>query len=142
MDQDGGEHDEREELEELRLPVLEGGLAEFHDEPAGLDGLVVGSLLVRIRLPLGDALTDPAHEEEGAEGDAEPEVGSDPADLGAPALPLNALDGHGDQREADAEEDHEREPDGERLPRGRSPWMDDRFFPIDRAFKTRLPAKG
>jgi hypothetical protein len=77
LDQDRREHDEREQLEELRLPVLERGLAERDEEVAEPDGLTVRALLLDERAPLRDPLRDPTDDEEGQELEREREVRPD-----------------------------------------------------------------
>src|SRR4029453_4565307 len=72
--QERGQDDERVDLKELRLPVLEGPLPEVHDvavpTPEGRHsavGLLVGDVLP----PAEDRLQRKADEEENADDDAE-----------------------------------------------------------------------
>src|SRR5690606_26292935 len=58
------EADEREQLEELRLPVLEGRLAELGEEVAELRRRALRRLLVGVLLPLRDQVADPRREEQ------------------------------------------------------------------------------
>ena len=74
-----GEDDEREQLEELRLPVLERRLGELAEEVTDAGVLAMGQLLIRVHLPLGDGVGDPRGEEQHHQPDAEPEVAPDRA---------------------------------------------------------------
>jgi hypothetical protein len=82
VDQDRGEHNEREELEELRLPILEGGLTESDDVSRERGCLTVGTDILDVGTPLGDRLADPTEKEEREERDRESEVGPDTGDPG------------------------------------------------------------
>jgi hypothetical protein len=72
VDQQGGEHDEGEQLEKLRLPVLERGLRELRHEVADLSQLPMLALLIDEGLPFPDALGKPRDQEQDAERDAQP----------------------------------------------------------------------
>src|SRR5918994_4322190 len=77
VDVRGREDHEREQLEELGLPVLERRLSELDEELPRAGGLPVITLLLSDRSPFGHGLTSPAHEEQDAQHDAECKVGPD-----------------------------------------------------------------
>ena len=77
VDVERRQHDEREQLEELGLPVLERRVAELGQEVADLGRLAVPALLVGEHLPLGDALGEPRHQEQDHQDEAEPELAPD-----------------------------------------------------------------
>src|SRR5918999_4567569 len=84
VDQERGQHHEREQLEELRLPVLQGAGPELPEEAADQQRLLVLDLLVGPGEPLGDELADPAEEEQPGQGDAQAVVLPDPLHLLSP----------------------------------------------------------
>jgi hypothetical protein len=105
VDEHRGEDDEREQLEELRLPVLQRRLTEL-DQVVGDRGmLAVRARLLRVDTPFGEGLGDPREEEESAERDAEPEVLPDA--LGT--LAAHAVDERGDQGARNRDEDDHRQ---------------------------------
>jgi hypothetical protein len=72
VDEQRRHHDERVELEEFGLPVLQGGLRELGDEVGDAEGLAVRVLFGDVDVPLGEPLGDPAGEEQDGESDAQP----------------------------------------------------------------------
>src|SRR4029453_12546575 len=113
VDQDGGHHDEREQLQELRLPVLQRRLPELHPEVRQVRHLAVGRLLVGERRPFGDALRGPAHEEQDREGQAEAEVAPETADPRATPLLDDAAHEHAEQERGRPDQDERGRPQRE-----------------------------
>src|SRR5574338_1236040 len=74
MDQERGENHHREQLQELRLPVLERGLEPIPDVPGAaeqLRGLVMAVLVGGERYPAEKRVPDPGSEEQSGEHDAQ-----------------------------------------------------------------------
>src|SRR6185436_2513766 len=113
MDENGGHHDEREQLEELGLPVLQRRLPELHPEVRQARDLPVRRLLVDERGPFGEPLGCPADEEQDRERQAEAEVAPDTADSRATPLLDDAAHEHAEQERGRPDQDERCRPQRE-----------------------------